>query len=683
MFESPLDFDLTQFRRPSEAVASEEAVDAEITTPHLSLDAQLSLAQYFALCKAHAQNLEVEFLAVARQSPALRQALDALTPEELRARSAAFWASKERAVVLDDWQPCLGALHTLGRAAVGLGIPFGDWCHIANVLRARLVRFAAAEVEPSNLLPILDGAHNFISIATACLGAAYLAANEARIRSERRHREMIFEGAIDAILSLDSEHRILSLNPQASRIFGWPLHQLKGRVWTEVLLADGTGQRLQEAISRDVREGTRDTLGHRLESMGRRRSGEAFPIEVAVVRLEGAQSAYAAFVKDISRERELEKSTRFLAVIVQSSADAIIGMDPAGNVLSWNPGATALYGFEASEAVGRNLGQLIGAQPDGPLMSSLGSLARGEPLPTNAEGTHRHKSGHRVHVSIGLSPLRADDGSVAAIAAIARDIGPRKRAEAKLAEKARELARSNEELTQFASVASHDLRAPLRAVESLSRLLEAELGANLGERCAEHLKHLRSRVTRMDRMVEDLLAYACVGHHEERTDEVDLSAVAREVIAAIPLRGAFKINVPDPLPVVRAHGPSLERVLFNLIGNAVKHHHRDDGTVTIRATVAPARAAHRSRRDSSASGREASDLVLAVDDDGPGISSELRERAFGMFFTSKPESTGSGMGLAIVRKLVETRGGTVELLDGPMGGLLVRVRWPLEPRSPA
>lgn len=231
----------------------------------------------------------------------------------------------------------------------------------------------------------------------------------------------------------------------------------------------------------------------------------------------------------------------------------------------------------------------------------------------------------------------------------------------------RELERSNRELDDFAYVASHDLKAPLRDIHSLAGWVVEDAAESMSDDSRRHLALLTERIERMERLLEDLLQYSRAGRGKGRVEPLDVrDAIAQAADVALPSDG-FTLSVTGEAPVIHTARAPLELVLRNLLSNAVKHHDRDEGR--IRVAVA----------------EDDELLEIAVTDDGPGIAPELQERCFRMFQTLRPrdEVEGSGMGLATVKKVVEARGGTVGLESTPGEGTTVRFTWPRDERGRA
>lgn len=227
-------------------------------------------------------------------------------------------------------------------------------------------------------------------------------------------------------------------------------------------------------------------------------------------------------------------------------------------------------------------------------------------------------------------------------------------------ERTAELERSNRELDQFAYVASHDLRAPLRAIDNLAAWIAEDAGALLPAPSREHLQKLQERIQRMENLLDDLLAYSRADRLHGQPTLVDSRALVQSVVQLFAPASTFQIVLPPTMPHFLTVRVPLETVFRNLIGNAIKHHQRPDGTIIIGAMDGEQQ------------------VTFTVSDDGPGIDPEFHERIFGMFQTLRPRDQveGSGIGLAIVKKIVESLGGKIAVESTGGQGATFRFTWP-------
>ena len=226
-----------------------------------------------------------------------------------------------------------------------------------------------------------------------------------------------------------------------------------------------------------------------------------------------------------------------------------------------------------------------------------------------------------------------------------------------------ELARSNEDLEQFAYVASHDLKAPLRGIDNLAAWVEEDLGERLEGESRENMRLLRGRVRRLENLLNDLLNYSRARRVESPVETVNLAEMisATWKLLNTSNRLSLEMNLDLQRNTAEIRVSALEQVLTNLFSNAIKHHDKENGQVFVSVSELPDR------------------YEFIVADDGPGIPADQRERAFQMFQTLRPrdEVEGSGMGLAIIRKLIERIGGTIGAEDRIDGrGIQFRFTWP-------
>jgi PAS domain S-box-containing protein len=235
------------------------------------------------------------------------------------------------------------------------------------------------------------------------------------------------------------------------------------------------------------------------------------------------------------------------------------------------------------------------------------------------------------------------------------------RLEERVQERTAELARSNAELDEFAHVASHDLKAPLRAIGHLATWISEDAGQLLPAQSREHLARLHGRIRRMETLLDDLLAYSRAGRYRHSPEAVDVAALVQEVVEFVGLPAGFTVTITDSLPVLVTERVPLETIFRNLIGNAFKHHHQSaQGVVTVSA-------------------QEGDEFVeFTVTDNGPGIAPEYHERIFGIFQTLRPRDQveGSGIGLTVVKKLVESRSGSIHVESTVGQGATFRFTWP-------
>jgi len=229
----------------------------------------------------------------------------------------------------------------------------------------------------------------------------------------------------------------------------------------------------------------------------------------------------------------------------------------------------------------------------------------------------------------------------------------------RVAEATHQMQQERADLDHFVYVASHDFKAPLRGIDNLATWIDEDSGPQLNGEAREHLDMLRRRVKRLETLLEDLLTYSRAGRIKVPLENVDVGRLLRDIVSDLNPRPGMRVEIGADMPVLYSPKAPLEHIFYNLIGNAVKHHDRDKGTIVV--TASSIRDGYRFR----------------VSDDGPGIPARFRDRIFEMFQTLKPrdEVEGSGMGLAIAKRLVQSYDGEITVSGGDGRGAAFEFTW--------
>ena len=469
---------------------------------------------------------------------------------------------------------------------------------------------------------------------------------------EGRYRGLL-EAAPDAMVVVNQSGEIVLLNVQAEKQFGYRRDELVGQK-VKNIIPEGFAERLIADGTRTAAEALAQQIGTGIELYGRRKNGSDFPIEIMLSPLESADGILVtAAIRDISVRKDAEKHLAQMEGryrgLLEAAPDAMVVVNQSGEIVLLNVQAEKQFGYRRDELVGQKVKNII---PEGfaerlvadALRSAEDALA--QQIGTGIELNGRRKNGSDFPIEIMLSPLESADGTL--VTAAIRDITTRKKAEADLLQKVEELNRSNEELGQFAYIASHDLQEPLRMVASYTQLLSRRYKGKLDSDADEFISFAVDGASRMHRMIQDLLAYSRVG--TKGKDLLDASSEEALHQALMNLRGAIEDSAAlvthDPLPAVMADEMQLIQLFQNLVGNAIKYQNPGVPRVHVSAV--------------KNGGKK---WIFSVQDNGLGIDSQYFEKIFGMFqrLHKREEFAGTGIGLAICKKIVERHGGSISV----------------------
>jgi PAS domain S-box-containing protein len=476
---------------------------------------------------------------------------------------------------------------------------------------------------------------------------------------EGRYRGLL-EAAPDAMVVVNPSGDIVLLNVQAEKQFGYRRDELVGQK-VKNIIPEGFAERLAADGLRSAEDALAQQIGTGIELIALRKNGTKFPIEIMLSPLDSAEGILVtAAIRDISVRKEAEKHLARMEGryrgLLEAAPDAMVVVNQKGDIVLLNVQAEKQFGYHRDELVGQRMKNIIPAGfAERLIADALRSTedALAQQIGTGIEITGKRKDGTEFPIEIMLSPLESAEGVL--VTAAIRDITTRKVAEAHLLYKVEELNRSNEELGQFAYIASHDLQEPLRMVASYTQLLARRYKGRLDSDADEFITFAVDGANRMQRLIQDLLAYSRVG-----TKGKDLLVTSSEEAlqrAILNLRGAIADSgamvTHDPLPAVMADETQLVQLFQNLIGNAIKYQNPGVPRIHISAIK-------------NGGGK----WTFSVRDNGLGIDPQYFERIFVMFqrLHKREEFAGTGIGLAICKKIVERHGGEISVQSQPGKG---------------
>ena len=690
-------------------------------------------------------------------------------------------------------------------------------------LREKIDAFAdVSEADQNSLeqqlqdLRDLTNAVQVVGLLVGCLGAGAswylfdsleqeLRKRETGLQESKTRIQAVVDNAADGIITLDERGNIESFNAAAERIFGEKADRAIGSNLRRLIAQPqpdiSTGD---YAIEYFVLNPDAKLKTYQQETVGVCSDGTKFPMELAISEMRLAnQRLFIAICRDVGGRKQAEETLRKQAQMLDLANDTIAVLDLNWEISYWNLGAKWLYGWRKSEAIGKNIhellqtewtqpletiqevffergswqGELVRTKEDGTkitvasrwtlqrdeqdrplaileisndisdrkaseialaesaqrfrdtfeqaavgmaqasidgklllvnqklceilgysrqeliekkfqeitLPEDLGSelellsqLLAGEIENYHVEKRYIRKDGELVWGNLTVSLLREQNDNQF-LMGVVEDIRERKQAEESLRLRAVELSwtaqtlakttsslrKRNLELDQFAYVVSHDLKAPLRAIANLSSWIEEDLSDSMTEDTLHQMNLLRGRVHRMEALIEGLLQYSRVGRMQLASETVKVEKLLAEIIDSLAPPSGFEVKVDPGMPTFVTERLPLQQVFANLISNAIKHNRGESGHVKI-------------------SVKELNDFYeFFVTDNGPGIAPQYHDKVFVIFQTleARDKVENTGIGLSLVKKIVEGEGGSVSLESAEGEGATFGFTWPKQPIS--
>jgi PAS domain S-box-containing protein len=476
---------------------------------------------------------------------------------------------------------------------------------------------------------------------------------EAALRECQEKYRMLLDGIQGyAIFMMDPQGQILSWNAGAERIKGYRAEEIIGHNFSCFFPPED----IERGRPEEVLRLTAASGQHEEQCMRVRKDGSRFLAGVTITALRdaaGELQGFSEFSHDLSESEESRAKYRGL---LEAAPDAMVVVNQGGEIVLLNIQAEKYFGYRRDELVGQKVKNII---PEGfaeRLMADgtrTAAEALAQQIGAGTELYGRRKDGTDFPIEMMLSPLESSEGILVTVAI--RDITERKKSEEHLVKTVGELKRSNDELQQFAYVASHDLQEPLRMVASYTELLAENYKGRLDADADEFIAYAVDGANRMRVLIEDLLAYSRAGTNGKALHKVSSDNALKEALtnlrATIQESGAVVTH--DLLPVITTDGTQLTQIFQNLVGNAVKYH----GVAAPLVHV-------------SAAKNGGNEWIFSVRDNGMGIDPQYFDRIFVLFqrLHGQTEFKGTGIGLAICKKMLGRLGGRIWVESQPGKG---------------
>jgi PAS domain S-box-containing protein len=480
----------------------------------------------------------------------------------------------------------------------------------------------------------------------------------------------IIEAIPTALIMIDTRGAIVMVNREAENVFGYSREEFLA-IGIESLVPDrfrGNHPAMREGFHGNP-QARRMGIGRDLYAL--RKDGSEFPVEIGLNPIEAESERYVlSAIVDITERRRSEDLFR---ATVESAPSAMIMIDEKGRMILANAEAVRMFGYAREELIGQAVEILVPARFRAAHPGMRGGFFGAPQARTMGAGRDlfgARKDGSEFPVEIGLNPVETPDGRFVLSAIV--DITERKRMEAALRDlneelekrvhdRTAELARANEamersniELKQFAYIASHDLQAPLRSISGFVQLLKQDYGAKLDGQAEEWIRRTVESTQYMQTLIKDLLSYSQVDSRARPFSAVDCGHAFDEAVAMLDgsIRDSGAAVTRDDLPSVLGDRSQLVQLFMNLISNGIKYHGAEPPRVHASARVTDGK------------------WTITLRDNGIGIAPKHHERIFEIFqrLHTRRAYPGTGIGLAVCRRVVEHHGGSIGVDSSPGQG---------------
>jgi len=500
----------------------------------------------------------------------------------------------------------------------------------------------------------------------------------------------LLEALPDATVAVDRDGIIVQLNSQTQALFGYTRDELMGQK-VEVLVPGSYRRQHHHHRQSFARTPKTRRMGADLDLYGRRRNGSEFPVEISLspVSTENGMFVLSA-IRDISERKRIAEELRRaneelyrrtaeqlgeyrsrLALIIDSSEDAIIGKGVDGIITSWNKGAERIYGYTPEEVVGKHISLLAPSDRPDEISEILQKIARGESI-EHCESVRVTKDGRHLDVSISVSPLRDAKGDVIGASAIARDITAQKRTEDQLHQ-----SQKMEAIGRLAGGVAHDFNNILGIINACTEFLRDRIESAAESSIAEsstYVENIKKAIERGSALTRQLLAFSRSSAIKPRI--LDLNERLKEVSKLLrPLMGddvEVLIVSRSPSAVVEADPGQLDQIVVNLAVNARDAMPRG-GKFILETGTAKFDEAFAEQHQAMPAGKY---VLLAISDTGNGMDEATVSRIFEPFFTTKEAGKGTGLGLATVYGIVKQSAGHILVYSEPGHGTTFKIYLP-------
>ena len=469
---------------------------------------------------------------------------------------------------------------------------------------------------------------------------------EENLKIEKEKYQNIIANMNLGLLEVDKNGDILLANQSFCEMSRYELEELKGKNATNLLLTEESQELMK---SKDAIRQSGKTDSYEVKVIDKNQRKRHWLISGAPnYDINGNVIGTIGIHLDITDQKEQEEQLYLLSLIAEKNINAVVISDADGKIEWANTSFLSMSGYSIEEVIGKKPGHFLqGADTNPETVSYLkDKIFKG--LPFNCEIINYSKNGNKYWVNINGQALYNKNGEVIKYFAIEEDISQRKESEVQREFLVDSLAKSNKELEDYASIVSHDLKSPLRSIHSLISWIKEDNDKEFNTQTLQYLSMVENKVEKMDHLIDGILTYAKIDKVNKVVENVNTQEIVQNIINIIHIPSHIKVSIKNPLPTIKADRFRIQQLFQNLISNAVNYVDKPTGAVQIDCIETP------------------KDYLFSIKDNGPGIAKENQEKIFKIFQSLETTDKSTGLGLSIVKKIVETYNGEI-WIESKMG----------------
>ncbi|TPN86883.1 sensor histidine kinase [Aquimarina algicola] len=464
---------------------------------------------------------------------------------------------------------------------------------------------------------------------------------EDRIETKSSELQGLFENLVDAYVLMDLSGNVIEMNNAAVELFGYDIHKERLNVVSLIYKEDFTYA--MNSFAKLVKEGSFSDYEARVYT--KNRGIKTVHINASIIKDKNKKPVAAqGIVRDITdelfRQRSFEEQQKQLSVIVENSSLGIV-LSQFGKIVQTNKAFQNLLGYDQEELLQKEVKDISIKDEYTKAAISMDKMNKGEIDHFTVNKRYLRHDGSTFWAKTSVAAVRKQDQSVKYQVALIEDITEQLEHEKQRDLLLKKLEKSNKELNDYAHIVSHDLKSPLRSMNALITWLKEDYQDVLDENAQQSFDMLLKKIDKMDHLINGILKYASIDKSDQPKQKINLQQIVADTIDIIYIPDHITIKIDTHLPVIKGDKFRLQQLFQNLLNNAVKYNDKEQGLINISYT-------------------ENNDFwQFAIKDNGPGIPEKYHHKIFQVFQTISDGKESTGIGLSIVKKIIELYEGKI------------------------